>query len=279
MSRGLISTVMRAADKRGKLTPSKELVDFARENGLGTFTGKQVSFSLSERRKMREILLAQHGVPLDATVTSWDNLSRAEALNLGGNEKLTKRRVRADRVAVKAIPGRPLVIEGREVFLPRGASVDLDAEEILSATPGSLLVIENWEAFEALDRMGIEGAAAGLPDGMAIYRGDKEAYPIAAAHRVLHELSCPVYSCPDVDGAGLSIALSLPRFAGLVLPDFERIVELFEAGAGDRERYLAQLAGCEAKLAYAVQKDVRQLWRIIQKYGRALPQEKFIEPI
>jgi hypothetical protein len=277
MSRSLIMSVLRAVDKRGKFLPSKELTDFAYENGFGTFTGKQVSFSVSERRKMRQLLLAQHGVPLDATVTSWDDITRAEALEFGTNEKLSKRRVRAGRVAVKSLPGRPLNIGGKEVSLPSGSSLDFDVEAIVSAAPGSILVVENWEAFEALDRMKLEKSAALMPEGIAIYRGDKDAYPVAAAHRALHNLTCPVYSCPDVDGSGLMIALGLPRYSGLVLPDLDLIADLFEAGAGDRERFLVQLPSCEAKLSEATCQEVHQLWRIIRKFGRALPQEKFIE--
>lgn len=82
---------------------------------------------------------------------NWEGVgeSRHGALKKGGDEKLTTKRLRGKRVAVKALPGRPLLLGPTPVHLPPGASLDLDRHWLVEhCTHDSVLLIENWENFE-----------------------------------------------------------------------------------------------------------------------------------
>lgn len=281
MEKSLIDALLRVVQQPApvRLRPGKTLAAFARDYNLGRARGAQLEFSAADQQQIRGLLQARAGIDADrVTPQSWLGLSRAESLGLGADEKLSRAPVRRDRVAVKPLPGRPLHLDGEALRLPPRCHIELDGRRCAGLIgPGHerVLLIENWEAFDALDALRLDLSAAGA-DALVVWRGGGEGCRSDHALALLAALGRPVLAFVDYDPAGLLIALTLPHLAGVLAPPGAELAERLRGGL--RERYLEQLPQCAATLDAAVQPDVARLWRLIRSAGRALPQEAFIEP-
>jgi hypothetical protein len=70
------------------------------------------------------------------------------------------------------------------------------------------------------------------------------------------------------------IADGLPRLAGIIAPDSERLERDLARGLPDR--YQEQLPVTAAALDATAHEPVRRLWSILRGHGRALPQERYV---
>lgn len=183
--------------------------------------------------------------------------------------------VRRARVAVKSLPGRPLYLAGEALRLPPRCHVEVDGPRtVAQLAHDTVLLIENWEVFDALDALRLDLGAAG-PEPLVVWRGGAEGCRTDHALALLAALGRPVRACVDYDPAGLLIAPRLPHLAGVIAPPAAELAERLRGGL--RERYLEQLPQCAAVLDAATQPEVVQLWQSIRSAGRALPQEAFLE--
>jgi hypothetical protein len=92
-------------------------------------------------------------------------------LAFGSNEKLTAAAVRSERIAVKSLPGRPLLMDGKEIHLPVGENIDMNWQH-LSKNCGhsTILIVENWEAFDNVHDTTFDLSAAG-DNPLVVFRG------------------------------------------------------------------------------------------------------------
>ncbi len=276
MSRSLILSALRAAEKVAPFKPGKELADYLKSNNLGKDHGRKLCLDRHDRRTIRELLQREFNVPLDATADSWEGLSRSEALSFGGNEKMTTKKVRKETIAIKAMPGRPLRLTDRDVSLPDGAALIMAGEDVaLSDRHDCVVLVENWEVFEAIHKLTFD-IPEHLRDALVLYRGDLGVFSTGAASAWLKSLSLPVYVFSDPDPAGLMIAATTPGFAGLMFPPLPLLRQKLCEGRGDRERYLAQIANIGSFLAACDNEEIVAYRDAIEEAGRALPQEEFI---
>lgn len=205
---------------------------------------------------------------------AWDRLSRARALDLGPNEKFTSAPVKRHRVAVKALPGRPVQFAGQAVLLPPACHLDLDGSMAAGLLAHeSALLVENWECFNRIHAIDLDLTPAG-ENPLIVWRGDGSGTRADAAIALLRALRVPVWAFVDYDPAGLLIANALPGLAGIIAPRSDRLER--DLAAGLPERYQDQLPNAAAALDASVHQSVRQLWKIIKSRGRGLPQERYI---
>lgn len=276
MSGGLIPAALRAISRRGKTKPTPDLRRYLIDNGIGRWEGEQVLLGPKARADLGAALLRDFQVPIGTTAEAWEGLSRTEALTFTTNEKSSSRAVRSKRVAVKALGGAKLHMGQAELELPSGLSLDVsDDDAHLFEGHHAVILVENWEAFERIDKLSFE-IPSELLGALVVYRGEMGAYPIAAARAFLLNLGRPIHVFPDPDPAGLKLAMDFPGFSGLVLPPCDELAAIFRAGRGDTARYLAQLPGTERVLNEATNPQIQDYWRVIKAAGRALPQEEFV---
>lgn len=279
MEKGLIDALLRVVQQPApvRLRPGKALAAFAREYNLGQTCGVQLEFSSADQTAIRALLATRAGIDAGAvTPASWQGLTRAASLRIGANEKYSRTPVRRDRVAVKALPGRALYLGGEALRLPPRCHVEIDgaccAAQLAHA---SVLLVENWEAFDALDALALDLSAAG-PEPLVVWRGAQAGCRTDHALALLARLGRPVWACVDYDPAGLLIALNLPLLAGVIAPPDAELAARLRGGLPGR--YLEQLPQCAAVLDAAGHPDIVRLWRLIRAAGRALPQEAYIDP-
>lgn len=278
MEKSLIDALLRVVQQPApvRVRAGRTLAAFAREYNLGRAHGVQLEFSAAEQQQIRALLATRAGIDAGAVHPhSWKGLSRAESLRLGADEKFSRAPVRRARVAIKPLPGRPLYLAGEALRLPPRCHVEVDGPRaVAQLAHDTVLLIENWEVFDALDALRLDLGAAG-PEPLVVWRGGSEGCRIDHALALLAALGRPVRACVDYDPAGLLIALRLPHLAGVIAPPAAELAERLRGGL--RERYLEQLPQCAATLDAATQPEVVGLWQSIRSAGRALPQEAFLE--
>ena len=242
-----------------------------REYGIGRRKGASFLFTAADRRRITELLRAE-GVDPGTSPQAWTGLTRAESLTIGRHDKATRAPVKRHRISIKALPGHSLKVHEREYWLPPRAHLDVDATQLGGIDHESLLVIENWEAFDQLDRVRLDFTRCG--QALVIWRGDRES-TVDAALMFVNASSLPVWAFVDYDPSGLVIAARLPRIAGVIAPPEQDLAARLQTGLA--ERYLEQLPSTQGVLDSVQNRDVQYLWSLIRAAGRALAQEVFIE--
>jgi len=265
--------IVQSADER--FSASKALGDFSIAYGIGRGKGAGLVFDADDKARIREVLRAE-GIDPGTEPAAWDRLSRARALDLGPNEKFASTPVKRHRVAVKSLPDRPVQLAGRAVLLPPACHLDLDSTTAAGLLDhDTALLVENWECFDCIHSIDLDLSPAG-ENPLIIWRGDCSGTRADAAIAMLRALHIPTWAFVDYDPAGLLIANALPRLAGIIVPEADRLEQ--DLAHGLPTRYQDQLSMAAAALDASTHESVRQLWSTIKASGRALAQERYIVP-
>jgi hypothetical protein len=242
---------------------------------IGRREGKSIYLSAMDKEKIRAIL-AVDGVDSTTPREAWHGRTRAEALALANDEKLAGGAVKRHRVAIKALrPGQPIRVNGQSLVLPPRGHLDLDLQELTDiGAHDSIVVVENWEAFNEINRAAAVLAFPG-DQPLVVWRGDTSATRADAMLEFVQRMTPPVAAFVDYDPAGLLIAARLPRLAAIIAPPDHELERLLQE-KGLPERYLEQLAGCQAALDRETNPLIVHLWGLFRRAGRALPQEHWV---
>ena len=275
MEKQLICSLLRVFHSENeKFSYSKVLDTFIDTYNIGVKKGKSFFFTSNDKHEIAEILIKSEGVNAkETTADSWLNLSRVESTIISSNEKMTSENVRKHRVAVKTLPGRPLLISQNSIYLPNGANIDISSFELASTCQHkTILVIENWETFENIhkNRFSLDDAGS---NPLVVFRGSP-IYTIDNTNYLLKQLKLPVFAYVDYDPKGLCIALELPYFERIIVPPDEMFIAALKQDK-NQARFKKQLLGCQKKLSQTDNHQISSLWKIIELKGNALPQEHF----
>jgi hypothetical protein len=263
--------VVQAPDER--FAASDVLARFIRDYAIGRSKGAGCLFDAADKASIRELLKAG-GIDPDTDPKAWDRITRAEALHLGPNEKFAASPVKRERVAIKTLPGRALHLDGRALILPPACHLDVDGPSVAGLLAhASALLVENWEPFNRIHALDLDLSPAGI-DPLVVWRGDRSSTRTDHAVQLLRALNVPVWAFVDYDPAGLLIAEGLPRLAGIIAPDPERLER--DLAHGLAERFRRQLPAARAVLDASENEPVRRLWAEVRRHGRALPQERYL---
>lgn len=258
---------------RNEYPCSKGLEQFCEEFGLGRRFGNNRIFECGEIERIKTILQSQAGMDWRTDPESLNDLTRAEASKLSNNEKDTNRRVREERVAIKALLGRPVKLGQGELELPPGANLDVNWRLVAEqARHDSVLVIENWECFEESDHIPLIQGLQGNP--LVLYRGDP-VYRNDHSKALLEALGLPVYAFVDFDPQGIEIAQSLPGFVSMITPSLDDLDALISTG--NPQRFALQYSKIVRLLDNLVDPSLQRIWGVIKRHGKALPQERFVQ--
>jgi hypothetical protein len=252
---------------------SKGLEEFCEEYGLGRRLGTKRLFQLSEIERIKGFLMSQGGMDWRTDPDTLNDLTRAEASKISNNEKDSCRRVRDERVAIKTLVDRPLQFSDGTLSLPPGSNLDVNWRWVAEhARHDSVLVIENWECFEDSDHVALIQGLEGNP--LVLYRGDP-VYQNDNSKALLEALGLPVFAFVDYDPQGIVIAKSLPGFVSMIAPPTGELDAL--VSKGNSERFALQISGAVGVLDNLVDPSLQQIWSVIKKHGKALPQERLVK--
>lgn len=269
-----VQILLRAVQSaEGFVRGSKALQLFCEDYRIGRIKGTRILLNTDDKTRIK-LLLQADGIDPETDPAAWDGISRADALALGPNEKFTAAPVKRRRVAIKALPGRTLDLDGRQLLLPSASHLDMDgADAACLLAHDTVLLVENWECFEHIDQVDLDLSAAGA-NPLVVWRGDTSNTRANTATELLQALRRPVWAFVDYDPAGLLIAATLPHLAGIIAPPPDRLERDMARGLTDR--YRQQLPTASAALEACTQPAIQRLWDVLRRHGRALPQEYYL---
>lgn len=202
-------------------------------NGIGTKKGKSVYFGGRDHTEMRR-WLKNRGHTAEQT-PDLSSLSRSQRLAFTPNEKSGGVTIKRNRVSVKALPNRPLLLCGEKVFLPENTHLDTDIDTLLDTLArhaedahDCLLIIENYESFNQIQGYRISDTSP-YRNPLLVYRGDRYESRMDNVLRLINATSLPVIAFFDPDLAGMLNAARLPRFSGVLLPDSKILEAMLHA--------------------------------------------------
>jgi hypothetical protein len=276
VEKNLINSLLRIfhSDKQ-RYGASGQLIRFVQDSNIGQRLGKSLVFSDTDRELIRQLLLTTEGIDASTTrVGQWEGLSRTESLEYSDNEKMSSASVRQGRVAIKALPGKQLLLDEQALTIPAGSNLDVNWQWLVAhCGHTSVLMVENWEAFEFIHQLTFDLTRAG-ENPLVVFRGSpvyRQDYVMA----LLQELALPVYALVDYDPSGLILAQSIPNFVGLMIPPVHELLAAL-ATIKNYPRYRSQLVQSQATLNKASHPDIVEHWKLLQEHGTALPQEYFL---
>jgi hypothetical protein len=274
MNRRWVGLIRRAVESAEEWFPLKGgWEELHREYNIGLPSGNQLRLRAADKAELVALVRSATGLDLNAAPADFKTLSRGEALDHGHDEKWAGRAVAADRLLLKALPGGALRVNGGALRLPARAHLDLAAAALESMDHPALLVIENYECFDRIDRIRLA-----LPkpwaDPLVVYRGDPRASRADTVNALLAASGLPVLALADIDPAGLLIAASLPGVVGLLAPDGEVLEGLLAEGNPDL--YRRQLPWAGPSLRAHSEPVIRRLWELLERHGKAVAQERWL---
>lgn len=275
MDKQLVKVLLRVVQSaEERFTGSKTLRGFLDDYHIGWTKGATCCFDAPAKARIRELLQAQ-GIAPETPPDAWNGLTRAESLALGRDEKWAGGPARRDRVAMKTLPGRPLLIGHESILLPPRCHLEADALEIAgNVQHDTVLLVENWECFDRIHEVSLDFSAAG-GNPLVLWRGGNGEARCDASQEFMRALNRPVWAFVDYDPAGLVIAATLPGLQGIVAPEATVLAGLLEK-RGLEDRYRTQLPAAAPSLDRSGHPAVAFLWQLVRQTGRALPQEIFI---
>ena len=223
MEKRLIDTLIRIVQSpEAQFLDGAGLKDFRQRYGIGFAVGAtRVRFSEKDKAEIAALLKAKAGIDVSqVTPGAWQGLTRAEALDLGHNEKLARGAVKRDRISVKAVPGQTLNLSGQQLSLPGYAHVDINWTQISALGHSVALVVENYEVFDGLQRTEIAPALdqVGYEDALVLYRGDATESRKDNVLAFLAAFELPVILFGDIDPASLVEASNFPNVRAITVP-------------------------------------------------------------
>lgn len=274
MSKTLILTLLRIAQEgRGVQQATPAICALFDDFGIGYRSGKNYTLDERDRNRIKQYLANEKDIDWRTPLDAWNGISRDQALNLGSNEKMSDERTRDFRVAIKSLPGRPLLLGGQSMILPNGANLDLPWEYVASECGHDyLLLVENWTNFEKTHVTPLLSEITGNP--LVLYRGDF-VYGTKYSALLLKALGKPVVAFVDYDPAGLLIASALPGFQEMLCPPEQDLHSLL-ANCTNKGRFIRQKSENIGELQSLKHPQLKGLWATFDRYGVALPQEKLI---
>lgn len=240
------------------------------EIGIRAQAGKPVRLTGVEQARLKARMISVFGLKPAAFALGRipEDADRALLASLLADEKISGVRVGG--------PGRDRTAFSKVLVFIDGAPVAREPEEFAALHPEGIIVVENREVFDRFDRISFPVPEA-YRDWLPVFRGSPE-WPQDVMQRALGLAGAPVLAFPDLDPAGLTQSLALPGFVDILWPGEEALVRSISEDVGNAERFNLQLAGNRERLEACTHPTVRQIWRILDKYGRVPQQEYFLMP-
>lgn len=244
---------------------------------IGRTQGTKLEITAQDKAELWVLVKQATGIDLEQTaVTEFANMQREHALAVALDEKLAGQAVKKNRLAVKALPGQSLKINGGDYPLPPYSHVDMALAEFSSTGHRCILAIENYRCFDRLENLHLD-LPAHYADPLVLYRGDNS-YSGQAVRQLLEKLGLPVLVMADMDPQGLLIAQSFAHVVGLVAPDLSELETLLaDPRIANPSLYAKQLASCSASLDSSPYGLIRSIWQMLKTHQAGIVQEYWLQ--
>lgn len=259
-------------DECFKLTETlQRLVDA----GIGTKRGKSAYFTVKDRAKIREWLQAK-GFSIEQIDLT--GMPRSKRLMVTPNEKAGGESIKRNRISIKAMAGKPLMIGGESIRLPTESHLDVDWTKIAEQIEHScVMVVENYENFNRIHETKFD-----LPEAfcspLVIYHGDPNESRLDNVQHFLNHINLPVFAFMDIDPAGIFMANKLPNLVAMIAPNKDALeLQLRSPRTGRRDLFQSQYLNYGSALNnLLVTSPCFSLWHLVDKHRAGVVQERWI---
>lgn len=241
------------------------------EYNIGTLQGTKLKLSSSDKAKLIAIIKLETGLDLYSTsVKQLSQAHREQALAITYNEKWAGKAVKTQRLALKTLPDKILLLNQKQYALPTSGHIDLSLEQLTSIEHNCILIVENYRCFDQIHRIAIH-----LPqqytNPLVLYRGDDD-YSERTLRKLLDKFTLPVIAMFDIDLHSLLMAMSFTRAVGLMCMSLGELENLLVT-KGNAGLYAKQLPACQVALNNTEEPIIRCLWRLLQYNQKVWVQE------
>lgn len=212
----VVKRLVSRGDYKARL--NKTWQEIHEDTGLGVIVGKEVTFTVAERQKLRDYIQYKTGLdPSDREVTV--PTTRHETSKVTSNEKAFNASAFSHLLRVARVNGEPIKTIHGDAVLPMGCFLSVAASN-LDLTAEVVVVVENGDVMSHLHELRWPKSLRGA---LCIYRGHT---------KDVNELKCLLKHSPpkqvlafyDFDPAGLLMGLEDSiGIEGFVLPDIDKI--------------------------------------------------------
>lgn len=213
---------------------------------------------------------------LPKTLNDQKGLERSDQLHAGlKKEKIVARAPKLGLVHVKGKRGSAVYLKGSALnVLIWGAYLPYKMIDIKAHT--SIVVVENWQAFERIDDCRIELGPVGKRP-LFVYRGDNKVVSSAYIDLCLmakqNIKDMPIVGYFDIDPAGVFMADAIPSITHFTLPPIEQIPNKISS----HDCFIKQLSATNINGWKPKSVACQKAWAVIIKNKFAIPQEVFIK--
>lgn len=277
MNKRWLAVIERAIHSDQELFPLNQTWQALHEEyNIGLIRANKLELTPEDKNQLQKLAMDIKAVDLQTIGTAdFSKLTREQALNLGVDEKLAGQAVKRNRLALKALPGKALKLNGQSYRLPEFGHWDVALECIESVGHACLWIIENYRCFDRLDAIKFHPLAE-QTEPLVVFRGDY-VYQADTVLRLVEQMQLPVWVMGDLDPKGLSIAQAYPNFAGLITPDMTVLEGYFaDPIKANPKLYEKQLAGCQKALTQSPYRIIQNHWRLLQQYQVGIVQEHWL---
>lgn len=278
MNKNTLKVIERAIQSEQQTFPLNQSWEYLhQEYNIGRTQGNKLEVTPQDKKELIALVKHEAGIDLgQVSVADFARMNREDALSAALDEKMAGQAVKKDRLAVKALAGHTLKINGEAFSLPNSGYLDMALADITSTAHNCILLIENYRCFDCLEKMHLN-LSEQYTDPLVLFRGDNT-YRENTVRRFLAQLSLPVLVMADLDPQGLIIAQSFPNVIGLIAPCLAYLEVFFkDIQKANSKLYEKQLAGCQNALSSSPHALIRHLWRMMKTHQAGIVQEYWLQ--
>jgi hypothetical protein len=277
LNKQLLKVIERAIQTDNQVFPFNKSWEYLhRQYNIGRTQGNNLNLTRQDKDDLVEVVKHKTGVDLgQISVTDFAVMNREEALSFALDEKIAGQAVKKDRLAIKALTGMGLKINGMSYSLPGCGYLDMALADIANTEHNCILLIENYRCFDRLENIQLN-LSDQYADPLVLFRGDNY-YSENTVRRKLTQLNLPALVMADLDPKGLSIAQSFPNVSGLIAPSLADLEILFkDKQKANPKLYEKQLTGCQHALSTSSNMLIRHFWEMMKRHQAGLVQEYWL---
>ncbi len=277
MNKLILKVIQNAIQSDKQLFPLNQSWQYLHQNyNIGRTYGNKLEVNAQDKTELLALVKLATGIDLEQVeIAEFAIMTREDALSVAIDEKLAGHAVKKNRLALKALAGQTLKINGQLYGLPAYGHLDISLGDIAETAHTCIMIIENYRCF---DRLATIRLTLPVPynNPLVVYRGDN-AYSENTVRQLLAKLALPVIVMADLDPKGLVIAQSFPGLAGLIAPELGEMKALLkDPQKANRQLYTQQLADCQGTLANSHHAVIRQFWEMMKTYQAGVVQEYWV---
>jgi hypothetical protein len=156
MNKQLLAVIERAIRSELQIFPLNQSWKYLhQEYNIGrTQQGNKLEVTPQDKKELLALVKHEAGIDLgQVSVADLAAMNREEALSVALDEKMAGQAVKKERLAIKALAGHPLKINGEVFSLPNCGYLDMALADISSTAHSCILLIENYRCFDGLKKM------------------------------------------------------------------------------------------------------------------------------